>query len=60
MRNVATRSFEHAVFLTTAVAPGDQLRLGDCSGCGSLLVTERLPLRSTHCPHCAAAAPSRC
>jgi len=52
-------SFEHAVFLTTALSRGDQLRLGDCGGCGSLVVTERLPLRSTRCPHCAAAAASR-
>ena len=53
-------SFEHAVFLATALARGDQLRLGDCSDCGSLVVTERLPLRRTRCTHCAAAAPSRC
>ena len=53
-------SFEHAVFLATSLARGDQLRLGDCSDCGSLVVTERLPLRSTRCTHCAAAAPSRC
>ncbi|HEY6823108.1 MAG TPA: hypothetical protein VI195_01615, partial [Steroidobacteraceae bacterium] len=32
-------SFEHAVFLATALARGDQLRLGECSGCGSLMVT---------------------
>ena len=53
-------SFEHAVFLATSLARGDQLRLGDCSDCGSLVVTEQLPLRSTRCTHCAAAAPSRC
>jgi hypothetical protein len=45
-------SFEHAVFLTTALARGDQLRLGDCSGCGSLMVTERFPLRAARCTHC--------
>jgi hypothetical protein len=45
-------SFEHAVFLATALARGDQLRLGDCSDCGSLMVTERLPLRSSRCTHC--------
>ena len=48
-------SFEHAVFLTTALARGDQLRLGDCSGCGSLMVTERFRLRSALCSHCAGA-----
>jgi len=52
-------SVEHAVFLATTLAHGDQLRLGDCSGCGSLMVTERLPLRTARCPHCAGTAPSR-
>lgn len=52
-------SFEHAVFLATALARGDQLRLGDCSGCGSLMVTERFPLRQARCAHCAGAAQSR-
>ncbi|MBV8404043.1 MAG: hypothetical protein JO203_07605 [Gammaproteobacteria bacterium] len=46
-------SFEHAVFLANALARGDQLRLGDCSDCGSLLVTERFALRGVRCPHCA-------
>jgi len=45
-------SFEHAVFLATALARGDQLRLGDCSDCGSLMVTERFPLRASRCTHC--------
>jgi hypothetical protein len=45
-------SFEHAVFLAIALARGDQLRLGDCSDCGSLMVTERFPLRTTRCTHC--------
>ena len=52
-------SFEHAVFLATALARGDQLRLGDCSDCGSLMVTERLLLRHARCPHCAGAAAPR-
>ena len=45
-------SFEHAVFLATTLARGDQLRLGDCSDCGSLMVTERFPLRTSRCTHC--------
>jgi hypothetical protein len=49
-------SFEHAVFLATALARADQLRLGDCSHCGSLMVTERFPLRTSRCTHCADAA----
>jgi hypothetical protein len=52
-------SFEHAVFLTTALTRGDQLRLDGCSACGSLIVTERFPLRAARCHHCAAAG-SRC
>ena len=52
-------SFEHAVFLATALARGDQLRLGDCSDCGSLMVTERLLLRGARCCHCAGAAATR-
>jgi hypothetical protein len=52
-------SFEHAVFLTTALARGDQLRLGDCSGCGSLMVTECFPLRLARCAHCAGTPQSR-
>jgi hypothetical protein len=52
-------SFEHAVFLVTALARGDQLRLGDCGACGSLMVTERFPLRLARCAHCAAAAQPR-
>jgi hypothetical protein len=52
-------SFEHAVFLATALTRGDQLRLGDCSDCGSLMVTERFALRGARCSHCAGAAQSR-
>ena len=46
-------SFEHTVFLAGALARGDQLRLGDCGGCGSLIVTECFPLRLARCVHCA-------
>ena len=53
-------SFEHAVFLATALARADQLRLGGCSDCGSLVVTERFPLRTVRCHHCAGQGPSRC
>ena len=52
-------SFEHAVFLATALVRGDQLRLGDCSDCGGLLVTERFPLRKQRCHHCASPLQSR-
>jgi hypothetical protein len=53
-------SFEHAVFLATALARGDQLRLGGCCECGSLVVTEHFPLRAPRCHHCAGLAQSRC
>jgi hypothetical protein len=53
-------SFEHAVFLATALARGDQLRLGGCSDCGGLMVTERFPLRAVRCYHCSGAPQSRC
>src|SRR5579859_355697 len=44
-------SFEHAVFLASALARGDQLRLSDCATCGSLVVAERFPARSVRCQH---------
>lgn len=53
-------SFEHAVFLTTALSRGDQLRLGGCSDCGGLLVTERFPLRARRCHHCSGPPHARC
>jgi hypothetical protein len=53
-------SFEHAVFLATALARGDQLRLDGCSACGSLIVTERFPLRAARCHHCAGNALLHC
>jgi hypothetical protein len=46
-------SFEHAVFLAVALARADQLRLGGCSDCGSLVVMERFPVRDVRCHHCA-------
>lgn len=48
-------SFEHAVFLTLALSRGDQLRLGSCSSCGSLVVVERFPIRDKRCHQCAKA-----
>jgi hypothetical protein len=31
-------SFEHAVFLVTALARGDELALSNCGGCGAVIV----------------------
>lgn len=52
-------SFEHAVFLLSALLQGDQLRLGSCCGCGGLLVTERWPVRDARCPSCAGSEVTR-
>lgn len=46
-------SFEHAVFLASALTRGDQLRLGGCAGCGCLVVSERFPAREQRCHLCA-------
>jgi hypothetical protein len=46
-------SFEHSVFLATALTRGDQLKLTGCRECGGLLVTERLPVRERRCIYCA-------
>jgi hypothetical protein len=48
-------SFEHAVFLATTLSRGEQLRLGGCADCGSLVVTERFPIRDKRCHHCMSA-----
>jgi hypothetical protein len=46
-------SFEHAVFLASALSRGDLLRLGGCAGCGCLIVTERFLAREQCCQLCA-------
>ena len=45
-------SFEHSVFLATALTRGDQLKTGACRECGGLLVMERLPVRERRCQYC--------
>jgi hypothetical protein len=47
-------SFEHAVFLLTALARGDELRLAGCRECGALLVSERWALHAPCCVVCSA------
>jgi hypothetical protein len=44
--------FEHAVLLVNALARGGELRLGDCQGCGALLVIDALALRPVRCAVC--------
>ncbi len=34
-------SFEHAVFLVTALARGDELAVSNCGGCGAVIVLDR-------------------
>ncbi|MGH8228036.1 MAG: hypothetical protein ACREU3_09075 [Steroidobacteraceae bacterium] len=46
-------SFEHTIFLFTALLRADELRLATCCGCGALLVVERLVLKEPRCLHCA-------
>jgi hypothetical protein len=47
-------SFEHAVFLLTALVRGDELVLGACRDCGAALIVDRWSLRAPRCPLCAA------
>jgi hypothetical protein len=46
-------SFEHLVYLFTALSRGDELRLASCAGCGALIVAERMALKEARCPYCA-------
>jgi len=45
-------SFEHAVFLVTALARGDELALGNCDGCGAVIVLDRAAVDAPSCLHC--------
>jgi hypothetical protein len=45
-------SFEHAVFLITALARGDELALNNCGGCGALIVLDRAGFGASKCMHC--------
>jgi hypothetical protein len=46
-------SFEHAVFLLTALARGEELRLGACGACHAFVVADRWSLRAPQCVACA-------
>lgn len=46
-------SFEHLVYLFTALNRGDELRLASCAGCGAVLVAERTALKEARCLYCA-------
>jgi hypothetical protein len=45
-------SFEHAVFLLSALLAGDELRVSHCRDCAGVLVTDRLTLRTPMCNDC--------
>jgi hypothetical protein len=47
-------SFEHAVYLLSALLAGDELRVSHCRDCAGVLVTDRLALRTPVCNDCAA------
>lgn len=48
-------SFEHLVFLVSALAQGEELTLANCEECGALTVGERISCKARRCLHCAAA-----
>jgi hypothetical protein len=55
-RPAAQISFEHAAFLVSALTSGAHLRIGWCSGCGGIMVSESLALRVSRCHHCSGIA----
>jgi hypothetical protein len=50
-------SFEHLIYLHGALGRGDELKLATCSGCGALLVAERVALMEPRCVCCAGLTP---
>ena len=46
-------TFEHAVLLVNELARGDELKLGDCTECGVLVVVDSLALGDIRCSRCA-------
>ncbi len=45
-------SFEHAVFLVSALARGDELALSKRGGCGALIVSDRFAFGAPSCQYC--------
>jgi hypothetical protein len=52
-------SFEHFVFLVSALAAGEELTLASCEDCGALTVGERISFKARRCLHCASATEAR-
>jgi hypothetical protein len=46
-------SFEHLVFLISALAEGQELTSASCEDCGALTVADRFTFQPQHCLHCA-------
>ncbi len=46
-------SFEHFVFLVSALAAGEELTLASCEDCGALTVVDRISFKARQCLHCA-------
>src|ERR1700721_3416254 len=46
-------TFEHATFLVTALARGNEIHYGPSTDCSALVVVDRLTLRETRCLLCA-------
>jgi Flagellar transcriptional activator (FlhC) len=46
-------SFEHLVFLISALASGEELAMVNCELCGALTVIDRFTFKAHRCPHCA-------
>jgi hypothetical protein len=46
-------TFEHAVFLLSALWRGEELVIGGCRDCGAVLVTDRWTMRAPRCIVCA-------
>jgi len=46
-------SFEHLVFLFSALSGGEELAIANCELCGALTVVDRFTFRAHRCPHCA-------
>ena len=47
-------TFEHAILLVNSLARGDELRLGDCTECGVLVVVDSLSIGDIRCSRCVA------
>ena len=45
-------SFEHLVFLVSALARSEELAIADCELCGALTVIDRFTFKANRCPHC--------